>query len=783
MGAVLRDPQTGALRAGSPMEELDGSAELVAADSLPLYTQISLHHRVSLVVADMDFETYSEAGYHWNGEKWERLPGATQYGLPAVSAVAYSEHPSTEVLSLYYNLKDGHGPRLWLPCMPPPQALFDYLAAGGIIEAWNSQFEWWIWTNVCARRYGWPPLPFLQLRDAAAKSRAYAYPGRLADAAAAIQAQVQKQTEGKRLIKLLSCPRQPTRKDKRTRVLMADVPEDAAKMLDYNRDDIRSEAAVSALLPELPPQELLFWQCTQAMNTRGMQCDLKAAADAQSILEQCYTRYNAQLAELTGNVVTAGSQGERLKGWLESRGLTLPDMQADTLEATLKRDDLSPDVRKALELRDRVASAGVKKVYAMQRSASSKGRLHDLYIYNQARTGRDGGADVQPQNLVKAGPAVRECSACGRYAGPHLPNCPYCGALQPPVGRKWTWQATDDVIAALATRDLDHVERLFGDGQLAVSGVIRGLFVAAPGHDLICSDFSSIEAVVTAELAGEQWRIDAFHRKEDIYLHSCCGITGRTMDEYNRYLAEHGDKHPDRQYIGKPAELGLGFGGWINAWRQFDDSDRFSDDEVKEFIKAWRAKSPAIVEMWGGQSRGMPWDTHAPTEYYGFEGCFIQAALNPGAPYSFRQITFTRRGKSVFVTLPSGRELVYHDVELVPRANRWGRSELAITFWGYNTNPTNGARGWICMSTYGGRLTENIVQAVARDILAHAVIELERAGYPVVLRVHDEIASEVPEGFGSVERFEQIMGSTPAWCSGWPVRASGGWRGKRYRKD
>jgi DNA polymerase len=339
------------------------------------------------------------------------------------------------------------------------------------------------------------------------------------------------------------------------------------------------------------------------------------------------------------------------------------------------------------------------------------------------------------------------------------------------------------VVEVIKSRDLATVERIYGDAQLALSGIIRGMFIAGPGCDLIASDYSSIEAVVAAALAGEEWRLEAFRQRQDIYLVSAGRITGRSPEEYAAYLAEHGHKHPDRQKIGKPAELGLGFGGWINGWRVFDDSDLFTDEDVKQNIRAWRTASPAIVEMWGGQVRGKPWRPDR-LELYGLEGAAIAAVQNPGQCYSYRSISYGMRGDALYCRLPSGRYLTYHRPRLAP-STRWEGVEglVELSFEGWNTNPAAGPMGWIRINTFAGRLFENVVQAVARDLMAHAVVSLERARYPLVLRVHDELVAEVPAGWGSIEDFEAIMATLPAWAAGWPIRAAGGWRGQRYRKD
>ena len=741
---------------------------------------------VSTILPDMDFETYSEAGYNWDIQrgKWKKLPGATSYGLPAVGAAAYAAHPSTQILSLAYDLKDGRGPRLWLPGagMDDPVDLFAHVVGLGIIEAWNCGFEYWIWHHVCRGRWGWPPLQFWQLRDAPAKAQAFGLPRALGLAAAVTGAAVQKNAGGKRLLKKFSMPRNPSMLNPGTRTRPLDDPADATLLYMYNIDDICSESAVSMICPDLPPDEQNFELATRAMNIRGVAVDMATVNAAAHILDEALIRYNQELQALTGGFVETAAQKSKLKSWLELiHGITTDSLDADARDRLLA-EDLTPTVRRVLDVTSLISSASVKKIYAIQRQAVD-GRLHDLFQYHRARTGRDGGADVQPQNLPKKGPVVRWCenATCGRPYARALEHCPHCGtdaAFSRDDG--WSFHAVDTAIDTLRTGSLDETERVFGDALATIAGCIRGLFIAAPGHDLICSDYSAIEAVVTAVVAGEQWRIDAFRRHEDIYLVSAGRITGRTLAEYTAYVDSHGEKHPDRQRIGKPAELGLGFGGWVSAWHQFDDSGTFTDDEIKQNILAWRAASPAIVELWGGQVRGKPWDPDY-TELYGLEGAAIAAIQNPGQCYAYRSISYGVRDDVLYCRLPSGRNLAYHRPRLSP-SDRW-EGQLSISFEGYNSNPKTGPIGWIRMHTYGGRLTENVVQGIARDFMRDAVLRLEPAGYPIVLRVHDELVAEVPENWGSIPEFERIMSECPTWAPDWPIRASGGWRAKRYRKD
>lgn len=729
----------------------------------------------------MDFETYSEAGHAWNegAARWQRLAGAAKYGLSAVGSAVYAEHPSTEVLSLAYDLQDGHGVRLWIAGLPPPVELFDLFARGGEVTAWNDGFEWQIWREVCVRKMGWPAIRRDQLRDDAAKARAWGLPGALGNAAAVLQTPTQKGSYNK----LLWAPRQPTKADGRPRLRPNDAPDNFAAMLAYNVDDVRAELCTSARIPDLEGEELEFMRLTALMNDRGMWVDRASVDACVATLEREYARANAELARVTGGAVTSATQGQRMRQWLAAHGVHTNSLDEEH-RAGLLAQPWPPEspVAEALRLFDLVAGAGVRKVYAMQRMATRASRLCNLYVYHGARTGRDTGVDVQPQNLVKAGHPLRRCADCDALLIAE-PKCPFCMGAEVPTG--WTWEGAEETLRVIRE---GRAHEVFKSPVLAVSGCIRSLFGAAPNHELICSDYSSIEAVVTACLAGEQWRVDAFTRGDDIYLTSAGKVLGRSLEWY---AANGGKKHPDRQKLGKPMELGLGFGGWLGALRQFNWDG--TDDEGRAVITGWRAASPAIVEFWGGQVRGKPWAPEC-YERFGLEGAAINATQYEGhefnvdgAPVRYAdgiraaRVAYFVKDAVLYCRLPSGRCLAYHKPRLAPSQRYEG--QLSLSFEGWNNNPKKGAAGWTRMELYGGLLCENVVQATARDILRGGVIALERAGYPIVLRVHDEIAAEVPEGWGSVEEFERLMATVPDWARGWPIKAADGWRGKRYRKE
>lgn len=772
-------------------------AEELEPIDLPLLAgmQIPVGPGHATVIPSIDMETYSEAGYVWNESlnKWKPLPGAKDKGLSTVGHRKYAQHETAQVLTFTYDLKDGTGKHRWRSGEPCPADLAEVIASGQPIEAHNAGFEVSLWSEVLVKRHGFPPIPLTQWRCSAAKARAWGLPASLANLGMVLGLDTQKDADGKRLMKMFSMPRDPTKADPRRRILPHESPEEFERYCQYCDTDVHVEDAASIRVPDLIPIELAYWQCDLAINHRGIGVDLEAVDNCIAIVEQVLEKYGRECEALTGGL--RPSQVQALIGWLLAQGVRTKSLDAESLDTLLARDDLVPNVRRVIEIRALTGSASVKKVFAMRNHATEACRLHDLYIYHGARTGRDTHADVQPGNLPKAGPALRWCEndGCHKPYAQDAAMCPWCGTdaafsrMTPHAdpksdAGKWHWLAVDPVLEIMASRSVDAVEYFYGDAMLAVSGSVRGLLRAAPGHRLICSDYSSIEAVVTAALAGEEWRMEAFRRKEDIYLHGAAGITGKTYEWYQEYAKEHG-KHPDRQKIGKVAELALGFAGWIGAWRNFDKTDNYTDDDVRNLILKWRDASPAVVEMWGGQIRGTPWKP-IKHEFYGLEGMAIAAVLSPGERFTFRYISYEVIDDVLYCLLPSGRRIAYHQPRLTLGARKDGWAETySLTFMTWNSNPTYGPPGWVRMDTYAGRLTENAVQAVARDVMAHAVVNLEAAGYPIVLRVHDELAAEVPDGFGSVEEFERIMATLPEWAADWPIRAAGGYESIRYKKD
>jgi CHC2 zinc finger/Toprim domain len=307
----------------------------------------------------------------------------------------------------------------------------------------------------------------------------------------------------------------------------------------------------------------------------------------------------------------------------------------------------------------------------------------------------------------------------------------------------------DGAIEAILSRDLERV-RALGAPLSLVGDVSRSMIYAAPGMALIGADYSAIESRVLAWLAGEQWKVDAYaeyDRTGDPALEPYCVTASRILKRTVTPEDKAGRK------IGKTCDLAFGFGGGLGAYRRFDVSDRYTDGEVETFKREWRAAHAAIVRLWFDLENG------------------LRRAIHTGQPIRVGRLVCEYDGINLYLTLPNGRRLVYPRAHLV--SDDYESTQVA--FYDGSGGRWTKVRGW------HGLFVENTVQAVARDLLAAAMLRLEAAGYTIVLHVHDEAVAEVPAAFGGTEQFVQLMTALPAWAAGLPVTAEA-WTGVRYGK-
>lgn len=707
----------------------------VAALTRDLKTEGGLKPRSSFApLPDMviDFETYSECD------------------LKECGATVYAQHPSTEIMCMAYRDAGMAQREVWVPGRTPfPQRVIDHILNGGYIEAHNAGFERAIWRWVLMAGKNLPaqpqPIPWpKRWKDTMAACAYRSLPQKLEEVGEVLNLPIKKNRRGKFLLQKLSKPQKPTKKNPETRNRDPALLEE---LYGYCGDDVDAEWCLKEVIGELPPTEYSIWVLDQKINDRGMYVDTDAVGAAIKVVHLVETKLNEELATITNNKVMSGTKLPDMKAWLADQGCAFSDLTADTIERALDSNRLKPEVRRVLQIRQTLSRASAKKLVRFLDCLAEDGRNHGLLQYHGAATGRWAGRLVQPQNFPRGDEIILTLGT----------------GEADEASMNW-------LIETIKTVNPDYLDVLYGDAMDAIASALRGMFVAAPGKKYYVADFSAIEARVTAWLYDEQWKLDAFaevdkgngyNGSDDMYCASAAMIFGHPVKK---------KLHKELRQVGKMCELAFGYQGGIGAWRKFDtrkpgDKGYVEDETVDEYKNGWRAAHPNIVNGW-----------------YGIEEAAIRAVRDGGKAY-YGPITFEviedKAGKWLTCRLPNGRRLWYYNPQLEDYEDRFGRVKYTLTYEGKD----NKAHGiWSRVTTYGGMLTENIVQAISRDLMVEAMIRVEAAGYWIVLTVHDEIISEVDFSFGSDEEFDTLMTVVPPWAEGCPIHAAG-WSGVRYHKE
>lgn len=403
--------------------------------------------------------------------------------------------------------------------------------------------------------------------------------------------------------------------------------------------------------------------------------------------------------------------------WLRGQGAKINDVTKATVIKLLAHPAVPPNVKRVLEIRQSLGKSSLAKLLAFVNAANADGRARDTMMYHGASTGRWSGKRIQPHNFPREG----------------LPNC-------------------EDFLGMVRNRDIDSIEIFYGDLMPALSKSLRSFIKAEAGYELVCADFNAIEGRVLAWLAREDYVLENYRQKRDAYCVFAEQIQGGKYS-YKEILEGHhaGDKkYSAMRFEGKTGELACGYQGGEAAVKRF--APDMPVERRIEIVGIWRRNRPKTVAFWRE-----------------IETMVKTAIARPGALVNNGMIAWGFDEKFLRCRLPSGRLISYY--------GPWLSEEGQIKFWGVNSV----TKQWEENETYGGKLTENVVQAISRDLLAAAIMRLEKAGKPVVMHVHDEVISEVPKGSTSIEEYIEIVTALPAWAKGLPLAAEG-FITERYRK-
>jgi DNA polymerase len=670
---------------------------------------------------------------------------------------AYAEHPSTEIIVAQWAIDDEE-PKVCDVATTagygiPPELAHALVDPTVTIVAHNSHFDRTILRHVWGL-----DIPIERWQDTMVKALLHGLPGGLDKVGEVLGLGVDeaKGKKGRQLIQMFCKPGH--KGAKYARKTRETHPNEWAEFLEYSRQDIVAMRAIDRRLPSwnyrAGHDELDLWHLDQHINDRGFAVDLDLANAASRAAEEEKARLKAETVEATNGAVSSYSQrDELLRHILEAYGVELPDMQADTLRRRAEDPELPAGVRLLLEIRLEASKASTSKYAALARAVSSDGRLRNtLQFAGASRTARWSGRIFQPQNMPR----------------------PTMDADEIAVG-----------IDALKSGAADLVY----DVMDLTANAVRGCIVAPPGRKLCIADLSNIEGRGLAWIASEEWKLRAFRAFDakagpDLYIAAYARAFNLPPEQVTKA----------QRQIGKVMELALGYEGGVAAFLTFAavygldldalaaavasaaPADAIADAErvwgwatqkkrtlglsrsvyvACEALKtAWRAAHPATVQFWRDLANVVR-----------------HAIRSPGTRLTVGALVAQRDGAWLRIRLPSGRVLCY----LQPQIDE----KDGISYMGIDQY----TRKWKRIKTYGGKLTENIVQAFARDVLAHNMPAIEAAFYDIVLSVHDELLAETPDTDEfSWEELASLMATVPPWAQGLPLAAAG-FETKRYRKE
>ena len=539
----------------------------------------------------------------------------------------------------------------------------------------------------------------------------------------------QKLRTGRDLIRYFCIPCRPTKSNGgRTRNLPHHDPEKWRLFKEYCKQDVVTEMEIERRLSAFPVPDFVQkqWETDLKINMRGVAVDLPFVEGALAIGEQVRETMLEEATRIT-RLDNPNSVSQLLRWLNENSDEEMTDLRKDTVRRLLAKPDNDADVKRILQIRQELGKTSTKKYDAIANCVCPDGRVRGLLqFYGANRTGRWAGRLVQVQNLPRT--------------------------------------YTDPIVLArelVRERKKDAVGVLYGSVSDTLSQLIRTAFVASPGNVLVDADFSAIEARVISWLAGEEWRLQVFRTHGKIYEASASQMFGVPIEKIKKGNPEYALRAK-----GKVAELALGYQGGPGALIAMGALDMgLHEEELPDIVSRWRNANSHIRDLWYEMDE-------AAIQVIEYGGCRNVHGLWLAREYDMNQ------GMHCFtILLPSGRKLYY----INPRigTNRFGGQ--SITYWGVDQT----SKKWTENETYGGKLVENVVQAIARDCLAEAVERLDAAGYPIVFHVHDEVVIDIrPYASNDVMLNDvcRIMKQPPAWAKDMPLDAAG-WVGEFFTKD
>ena len=643
----------------------------------------------------------------------------SSYDLTEVGVYKYVEAPDFEILLFGYAFDDD-------PVQVIDLANFEFLPD----EIMNALIDHSViktaynanFERTCIAKYFGISTDPEQWRCTMVHALTLGLPGSLEAVAKALGLEAQKDTAGKNLIKYFSVPCKPTKSNGgRTRNLPHHDPVKWQQFIEYNRQDVEVERELRKKLEKypVPDHEWKLWVLDQQINDAGVRLDPVLVKQAL-VCDELYTaRLEKEARELTG--LENPNSVKQLTDWLKARGLSVENGLGKEYIPELINQAEDDDTRRALELRQEMAKTSIDKYDAMKRCMCKDERARGLLQFCGAnRTWRWAGRLIQVQNLPQN----------------KIPDLALARQL-------------------LRDGEFEMLEILFDSPPFVLSQLIRTAFIPSPGCRFIVADFSAIEARVIAWLADEKWVLDVFRNHGKIYE-----ATAAQMFKVPIETIEKGKENYHLRAKGKVATLSCGYQGGPDALiRMGALKNGLTEEELPDIVKGWRESNPHIVKLW-----------------YNAEKAAITAVKERRTVKLAHGVQYRYEKNFLFADLPSGRSLAYVRPE-IRRDSRFDKDGL--TYEGVDQVK----KSWCRQKTYGGKLVENLVQAIARDCLAASMMRLAESGYQIRLHVHDEVILDVPkEKKDALQDVIDIMSQPIDWAPGLPLKADA-FETEFYRKD
>ncbi len=603
-----------------------------------------------------------------------------------------------------------------------------------IKHAYNAAFEWFALSKYLGQ------LPPDQWRDTMLHALYCGYPASLdaAGKAMGLPEDKKKLATGKALIRYFCVPCKPSNANgNRTRNLPKHDPDKWRLFKEYNGQDVVTEMEIDRRLSAFPVPTFVQkqWETDLLMNARGVAADMEMVSGALVIGATVKSQLMGEARRLSG--LDNPNSIKQLAQWLTDATDSDAEITSVTKEtvATMLKQPQPANVQRMLEIRQELGKTSTKKYDALETCIADDGRVRGLLqFYGANRTGRWAGRLVQVQNLPRT------------YTHP-----------LPPARQ------------LVKDRNIDGLRLMYGSINDTLSQLIRTAFVATPGNVLIDADFSAIEARVISWLAGQEWRLEVFRTHGKIYEASASQMFHVPIEKIKKGNPEYALRQR-----GKVAELALGYQGGVSAMRRMDTGhnlDDLSDDEVKGIVDRWRKTNSMIRDLWNIV------DSAAVTVITNGGAQTIRSETTDAVITLACELDVITGTRYMTILLPSGRKLYYPSPEI--GVNRWGNP--SVSYMGQNQT----TKRWEKVETYGGKLVENIVQAIARDCLAIAIENLEAQGLHVVFHIHDEVVIDTPAWADEdtmLETVTKIMTKPIPWAQMLPLNADG-WVDKFFKKD